>query len=144
MHSSSVVTGSGQLVAILGEAGVGKSRLLYEFTHSHRLLGWLVLETTAISLGRATSYLPVIALLKSYFAIQDRDDLHEIRRKVVEKTLALDEKLEPTLPAILALLDIPVEDDSWHTLDPVQRRRRNIDAVKGLLLQRSSQAAAFS
>jgi class 3 adenylate cyclase/tetratricopeptide (TPR) repeat protein len=130
-----VATGAGQLVAIIGEAGVGKSRLLYEFTHSHRLLGWLVLETTAISLGRGTSYLPVVALLKSYFAIQDRDEQHEIRRKVVEKTLALDEGLEPALPAILALLDIPVEDAGWHTLDPAQRRRRYLDAVRGLILQ---------
>jgi class 3 adenylate cyclase/tetratricopeptide (TPR) repeat protein len=127
--------GLGQLVAIVGEAGVGKSRLLYEFTHSHRLLGWLVLETTAISLGRATSYLPVVALLKSYFAIQDRDDRHEIRRKVVEKVLSLDEELEATLPAILALLDLPIDDAGWHTLDPAQRRRRCLDAVMGLLLQ---------
>lgn len=125
----------GQLVAIIGEAGVGKSRLLYEFTHSHRLLGWLVLETTAISLGRATSYLPVVALLKSYFAIQDRDEQHEIRRKVVEKTRALDKGLEAILPAILALLDIPVDDAGWHALDPIQRRRRNLDAVRSLLLR---------
>jgi len=130
-----VATGSGQLVAIIGEAGVGKSRLLYEFTHSHRLLGWLVLETTAISLGRATSYLPVVALLKSYFAIQDRDEQHEIRQKVIEKTLALDEELESALPAILALLDIPVDDPGWHALDPAQRRRRYLDAVRGLILQ---------
>jgi class 3 adenylate cyclase/tetratricopeptide (TPR) repeat protein len=130
-----VAAGAGQLVAIIGEAGVGKSRLLYEFTHSHRLLGWLVLETTAISLGRGTTYLPVVALLKSYFAIQDRDEQHEIRQKVIEKTLALDEELEPTLPAILALLDIPVDDAGWHALDPVQRRRRYLDAVRGLILQ---------
>jgi class 3 adenylate cyclase/tetratricopeptide (TPR) repeat protein len=130
-----VGTGLGQLVAIIGEAGVGKSRLLYEFTHSHRLLGWLVLESTSISHGSATSYLPVVALLKSYFAIQDRDELHEIRRKVVEKTLALDERLEPTLPAILALLDLPVDDHTWHTLDPIERRRRNLDAVRALLLR---------
>lgn len=130
-----VAAGAGQLVAIIGEAGVGKSRLLHEFTHSHRLLGWLVLETTAISLGRATSYLPVVALLKSYFAIQDRDEQHEIRRKVVEKTLALDEGLEPTLPAILALLDMPVDDQRWHALDPIERRRRNLDAVRSLLLR---------
>ena len=125
----------GQLVAIVGEAGIGKSRLLHEFTHSHRLLGWLVLETTSISLGRSTSYLPVVALLKSYFAIQDRDEQHDIRRKVVKKTLALDEGLEPALSAILALLDIPVEDASWHALDPIQRRRRNLDAVRSLLLR---------
>src|SRR6202022_540283 len=59
----------------------------------------------------------------------------EIRRKVVEKTLALDEGLEPTPPAILALLDIPVDDQSWHALDPIEPRRRNLDAVKSLLLR---------
>ena len=129
----------GQVAAIIGEPGVGKSRLLYEFTHSHRLLGWLVLESTSISHGRATSYAPVIDLLKSYFAIQDRDELHEIREKVLKKVLGLDEALEPTLPALFALLDVPVEDPSWHTLDPAERRRRNLDAVRRLLLREARQ-----
>jgi class 3 adenylate cyclase len=53
-------TGHGQMAAIIGEAGVGKSRLVYEFTHSHRLQGWLVLESASVSYGKATSYLPVI------------------------------------------------------------------------------------
>ena len=71
--------GHGQIVAVVGEAGVGKSRLVYEFTHSHRLQGWRVLESASVSYGKATSYLPVIDLLKSYFKIGDRDDLREIR-----------------------------------------------------------------
>ena len=82
--------GHGQVVAIVGEAGVGKSRLVYEFTHSHRLQGWLVLESASVSYGKATSYLPVIDLLKGYFKIQDRDDLREIREKVTGKLLTLD------------------------------------------------------
>ena len=77
--------GHGQVAAIVGEAGVGKSRLFYEFTHSHRLQGWLILESASVSYGKATSYLPVIDLLKSYFKIQDRDDLREIREKVTGK-----------------------------------------------------------
>jgi class 3 adenylate cyclase len=55
--------GHGQVVAIVGEAGVGKSRLTYEFTHSHRVQGWLILEASSVSYGKATSYLPVIDLL---------------------------------------------------------------------------------
>src|SRR5262249_2001250 len=74
--------GRGQVAAVVGEAGVGKSRLFYEFTHSHRLQDWSMLEAAAVPYGKATSYLPVIDLLKSYFKIQDRDDLHEIREKV--------------------------------------------------------------
>jgi hypothetical protein len=127
--------GHGQVAAIVGEAGVGKSRLLYEFTHSHRLQGWLTLESASASYGKATSYLPVIDLLKGYFKIQDRDDLREIREKVTGKLLTLDRSLEPTLPALLALLDVPVDDARWQTLDPGQRRQRTLDAVKRLLLR---------
>jgi class 3 adenylate cyclase/tetratricopeptide (TPR) repeat protein len=128
-------SGHGQLAAIVGEAGVGKSRLVYEFTHSHRLQGWLALEAASVSYGKATSYLPVIDLLTGYFKIQARDDLREIREKVTGKLLALDRALEPILTALLALLDVPVDDPAWQTLDPAQRRQRTLDAVKRLLLR---------
>jgi len=127
--------GRGQVTALVGEAGVGKSRLVYEFTHSHRLQGWLILEAASVSYGKATSYLPVIALLKGYFKIHDQDDRREIREKVTGKLLTLDEALKPTIPALLALLDVPVDDPEWQTLDPRQRRQRTLDAVKRLLLR---------
>ena len=128
-------TGHGQIAAIIGEAGVGKSRLTYEFSHSHRLQNWLVLESASVSYGKATSYLPVIELLKGYFKIQDRDDLREMREKVTGKLLTLDRALEPVLPPLLALLDVPVDDPTWSALDPGQRRQRTFDAVKRLLLR---------
>jgi class 3 adenylate cyclase len=127
--------GRGQVAALVGEAGVGKSRLVYEFTHSHRLQGWLVLESASVSYGKATSYLPVIELLKGYFKIQDRDDLRGIREKVMGKVLTLDEALKPVLPPLLALLDVPVDDATWGTLDPGQRRLRTLDAVRRLWLR---------
>src|SRR5207237_303874 len=65
--------GRGQIAAVVGEPGVGKSRLVFELTHSHRVEGWLVLESGSVSYGKATSYLPVIDLLKGYFRIGDRD-----------------------------------------------------------------------
>ncbi len=64
----------GHVVALIGEPGVGKSRLVWEFTHSHRTLGWLVLQAGSVSYGKATPYLPVIELLKGYCQIEDRDD----------------------------------------------------------------------
>ncbi|HEU4371765.1 MAG TPA: adenylate/guanylate cyclase domain-containing protein [Methylomirabilota bacterium] len=127
--------GHGQVAAVVGEAGMGKSRLVYEFTHSHRLQGWLVLEAACVSYGKATSYLPVIELLKSYFRIQDRDDLREIREKVTGKLLTLDEALRPTLPALLSMLDIPMDDPTWQALDPGRRRQRTREAVKQLLVR---------
>jgi class 3 adenylate cyclase/tetratricopeptide (TPR) repeat protein len=130
-------TGHGQVAAIVGEAGVGKSRLVFEFTHSHRLQGWLVLEAASVSYGKATSYLPVIDLLKGYFKIQDQDDLRVVQEKVIGKLLTLDEALKPMLPALLALLGVPVDDAAWPALDPVQRRQRTINAVKRVWLRES-------
>src|SRR6202022_876241 len=103
--------------------------------HSHRLHGWLTLESASVSYGKATSYLPAIHLLKSYFKIEDVDDLREIREKVTGKLLTLDRALEQALPALLALLDVPVDDAAWQMLDPAERRRRTLDAVRGLLLR---------
>jgi transcriptional regulator with AAA-type ATPase domain/tetratricopeptide (TPR) repeat protein len=127
--------GHGQVMAVGGEAGVGKSRLIYEVAPAHRLDGWRVLEATAVSYGQAMSYLPVIALLKGYFAIQDRDEPREVSEKVTGKLLTLDAALQPTLPALLALLDVPVDDAAWRRLDPPQRRQRTLDAVRRLLLR---------
>jgi class 3 adenylate cyclase len=127
--------GRGQVVAVVGEPGVGKSRLFWEFTYSHRLQGWLVLESASVSYGKATSYLPVIDLLKSYFKIENRDELREIREKVTGKLLTLDRAMELTLPALLALLDVPVDDTQWNTFDPAQRRHRTLEALRQLLLR---------
>jgi class 3 adenylate cyclase/tetratricopeptide (TPR) repeat protein len=129
--------GHGQVVAIVGEPGVGKSRLVWEVTHSHRVHGWLVLRAGSVSYGKATSYLPVIDLLKGYFAIEDRDGPRAVQEKVTGKLLTLDRALEPSLPALLALLDVPTDDPQWATLDPLQRRRLTLDAVKRLLLRES-------
>jgi class 3 adenylate cyclase len=73
--------GRGQIVAVVGEAGVGKSRLLYEFTHSMPPRGWLLLESSAVPYGKATSYLPIIDLLKQYFRVAERDDHAAIQQK---------------------------------------------------------------
>jgi class 3 adenylate cyclase len=79
--------GRGQVAAIVGEPGVGKSRLVFELTHSHRVEGWLVLEAGSVSYGKATSYLPIADLLRRYFRIGDRDTYRDIREKVTGKLL---------------------------------------------------------
>src|SRR6266545_3069885 len=129
--------GHGQVVAVVGEPGVGKSRLLWEFIHSHRTHGWLVLESSSVSYGKATAYLPVIDLCTSYFGIEARDDARRIREKVTGKLLTLDEALRPVVPGFLSLLNVPVDDPSWETLDPAQRRRRTIDGLRRMLLRES-------
>ena len=127
--------GRGQAVAIIGDPGVGKSRLVFELTHSHDIRDWLVLEARSVSYGKGAAFLPIIDLLKSYFAVGDRDTPDDIQKNVAEKILALDRALEPIVPALLALLDVPVDDRQWQELDAPQRRQRTMDAVKRILLR---------
>ncbi len=128
--------GHGQIVAAMAEAGVGKSRLSYEFKMRKQSEA-LVLEAFSFSHGKASAYLPVVDLLKTYFRIADRDDERTRREKVTGKVLALDRALEDTLPHLFALLGIPVGDARLDEMDPSIRRRRTREAVKSLIVRES-------
>jgi class 3 adenylate cyclase/tetratricopeptide (TPR) repeat protein len=129
--------GQGQVVALIGEPGVGKSRLVYEFLHSHHTQGWLILESSSVSYGKATAYLPVCDLLKAYCHLEDRDDLRTVRAKITGQILTLDENLQDTVPAVLALFEALPADSPFLALDPLQRRRRTLEALKRVLLRES-------
>ncbi|HET7379749.1 MAG TPA: adenylate/guanylate cyclase domain-containing protein, partial [Gaiellales bacterium] len=129
--------GRGQLVAVSGEAGVGKSRLFWELTRSPRTRGWLLLQTAALSYDRMVAYAPVVDLLHDYFHIQAEDDARTAREKVSGKLLTLDESLLAELPVLLALLDVPLEDRKSRALDGLQRRDRARAALKRVLLRES-------
>jgi class 3 adenylate cyclase/tetratricopeptide (TPR) repeat protein len=128
-------TGKGQVVAVVGEPGVGKSRLFWEFTHSHRTKGCLVLETASVSYGKATTYLPVIDLLKDYFEVEPGDDMRKIRERLTGKLLSPDRALERCLAPLLWLLDVTVEDAEWARVDPRARRQRLLDSLRQLVLR---------
>jgi tetratricopeptide (TPR) repeat protein len=130
-------SGHGQVVAAAGEAGVGKSRLVYEFMHSHRTHGWLVLESASVSYGKATPYFPVIDLLKRYVHVEEGDAPRTMRAKVTGQILTLDVSLQETIPALLSLLDALPEDSPFLQLDPPQRRQRTLEALKRVLLRES-------
>src|SRR5215510_11645355 len=130
-------TGHGQVVALVGEAGVGKSRLVYEFVHAHYTQGWRVLESASVSYGKATPYFPILDLLRRYCTIEDRDDTRTVRAKVTGQVLTLDAALQDTIPALLALLEALPDDSSFRTLDPSQRRQRTLEALKRVLLRES-------
>src|SRR5208337_3695905 len=128
--------GHGQVVAAMGEPGVGKSRLFYEFKAIAQA-GALVLEAYSVSHGKASAYLPVIDLLKSYFEIVNEDDERKRREKVTGKIVMLDRALEDTLPYLFGLLGIVEGDDPLAQLDPQFRRRRTLEAIKRILPRES-------
>jgi class 3 adenylate cyclase/tetratricopeptide (TPR) repeat protein len=131
--------GHGQVVAMVGEAGVGKSRLVYEFIHAHYLQGWRLLESASVSYSKATPYFPVIDLLRRDTHVEDGDDIRTIQAKVTERVLTLDATLQETIPALLSLLDALPEESPFRSLDPPQRRRRTLDACKRVLLRASQE-----
>ena len=130
--------GHGQIVGVIADPGVGKSRLCNEFAQSSAAQGCRIVQTGCISYRKTTAYLPVIELLRTYFQIEPRDDVDGIREKVAGRLRALDLALEPFRPAFLWLLDAPDDDAQWRALDPAQRRRALVDGVKRLLLRESS------
>src|SRR5262249_50689065 len=92
--------GHGQVVALVGEAGVGKSRLVYEFVHAHPTPGWLMLESASVSYGKATPYFPVLELLRRYCHVEDQDEARTVRAKVTGPALTLAQALQGTMPAL--------------------------------------------
>jgi class 3 adenylate cyclase/tetratricopeptide (TPR) repeat protein len=149
----------GQILAMVGEAGMGKSRLVHEFTRHQLSPVWLVLEAASVSYGKATPHLPLIELLRCYFQITDRDESENIHERVVTHALELDNMLKDTIPPILSLLGaLPDERHSlasgehdwlsqhqdlmdmvkrFRAMDPQQRRRSTFDALKRLLIRES-------
>src|SRR5262249_13657208 len=109
--------GQGRLVGVVGDAGVGKSRLIWEFARAKRETS-LVLEPRAVPYGRPAASLPVLDLLKAFFGVETRDDTAAIQDKVRRSLASLDPALEGDLSALLALLDAPDANAEWQHLDP--------------------------
>ena len=129
--------GHGQIVAAIADAGVGKSRLVFEFKATSQS-GWLVLEAFSVSHGKATAYLPLIELLHDYFGIEPDDGPRRRREKVAGKVTMLDRSSEEdTLPYLFALLGIVEGADPFAQMDAQVRRRRTQDTVKRILLRES-------
>ncbi len=129
--------GHGQVVAVVGEAGVGKSRLVDQFVQEADTQGWLVLDSAAVSYSQVTPYFPVLDLLRRYCHLEEGEDTRTIQTKVTEQVLALDTTLQDTLPALLALLDALPADSPFLQLEAPQRRQHTFAALKRLLRRES-------
>ena len=128
--------GRGQIVGVMGEPGLGKSRLFYEFKLAAQS-GCRVREAFAVSHGTASPYLPLIELLKAYFQIEPEDDDRQCWAKVMGQVLALDKSLEETLPYLLALFGGEDQDSAIQQMDAQIRRQRTFEALKKLFLLES-------
>jgi class 3 adenylate cyclase/tetratricopeptide (TPR) repeat protein len=129
--------GRGAAVTLVGEAGVGKSRLLQEFLGRVRGRGALVLESDPATWEQSTPYAAVIDLLKRYAGIE-RDDLAaDVRRKLAVRVVGLEKSIEEAVPALLALLDALADDAPFKTVEPRRRRHLTHRALARLVVAES-------
>jgi class 3 adenylate cyclase/tetratricopeptide (TPR) repeat protein len=130
-----MLAGRGQVVSIVGEAGVGKSRLCLEFARRCRARGCLVIEAPAVSYGRAAGYRPGVELHRRYFQVESGDDPATVRDKVAARLRDLDPELEEGVPAILWVLGVAQDGGGVGAMDPAVRRRYVMRAVHRLVAQ---------
>jgi predicted ATPase len=130
-------SGSGQVVGIVGEAGVGKSRLLLELRGMLPQGEYTYLQGRCLHYGGSMPYLPLLDILRSYFDIKEGDREFVVKKKMNQKILQLDEKLESILPPLHEILSLKVDDEGYLRLHPQQKRDRTFEAIRDLLIRES-------
>jgi class 3 adenylate cyclase/tetratricopeptide (TPR) repeat protein len=130
-------SGMGQIVAVMAEPGVGKSRLFFEFKTKLQS-EWKVIEAFSVAHGRGSAYLPVVELLRDYFGITGDDKAPERREKIAATALSLDPSLQDGLPYLNALLEVTEDKERLAGMEPRLRKTRTLEAVSRLLLAESA------
>jgi class 3 adenylate cyclase/tetratricopeptide (TPR) repeat protein len=129
--------GSGQALSIMGEAGVGKSRLLHEFRNALANENITFLEGRCLVYSRGEAYHPIIDTLKSNFDIREGDSDERIREKVRSGLKLVEVEEEKTLPYFLELLSVKDSGIDTISMSPEARKERTMEALKWLVLSGS-------
>jgi class 3 adenylate cyclase/tetratricopeptide (TPR) repeat protein len=130
-------SGSGQVVGIVGEAGLGKSRLCYEFEETCRARGIPVQHASGVSHGKAIALLPILELFRQVLGISLGDDEREARQKIAGAIVLLDEELREELPLLFDFLGVPDSERPAPALDGEARQRRLLALLKRYSIARS-------
>jgi predicted ATPase len=128
------MTGDGIMALFVIEAGVGKSRLLLEFRNRLPQDEFTYLEDRCLHYGGTMPYLPILDILRSYFEIKEGDLEFILKKKMEEKVLELDEGLKKGLPFFQDLLSVKVDDEEYLKLEPKQKRDRDFESIRDLLI----------
>jgi class 3 adenylate cyclase len=130
--------GDAQVIGIVGEAGVGKSRLCQEFVERHRASGMPVYHITGQAHASSIPLLPVLELMRAYFDITELDSDQAARERIAGKLLLLDESFAEDLPLIFDFLAVPDPERPSQRMDPEARQRQLLDLTKRLIHAQSA------
>jgi len=134
-----VRSGEGQVVGIVGDAGVGKSRLLLEFINLLPQNEYTYLAGHCLNYGSTFAYLPVLDMLKEYFGIKSCDREYVIKKKMGDKLLRLNRELQKDIPPFQAILSLKVDDQRFNQLEPQQKREKTFEAIRNLFVRLSQE-----
>ena len=129
--------GMGQVVGIVGEAGIGKSRLLLQLREVIPTEEYTYIEGRCLHYGSPMAYLPILDVLRSYFDVKEGEQESLIRKKMEEKIIRLNENFKDILPPLHEILSLKVEDEEYLKLIPQQKRERTFESIKNLLVRES-------
>ena len=130
-----VESGEGQVIGLVGEAGVGKSRLLLEFRSLLPRDGYTYLEGQCLHYGGLIPYLPILDILRSFLGVKEGESEQVIRDRLKERIFGLDENLRQIIPPLQELLSLKVEDEVFGKLEPKQKREKTFEALRDLLIR---------
>jgi hypothetical protein len=136
--------GDAHVVGVVAEAGVGKSRLCYEFVQRCRARGIAVHEAHGVAHGKMVPYLLVLEFLRAYFGIGEQDTAQATREKIAGRLLLRDPALADALPLLLDFLGVPDPERPLPRLDPEVRQHRLFEAMKRLTPARSRREPGVS
>jgi class 3 adenylate cyclase len=136
--------GHPQVIGIVGEAGVGKSRLCHEFVERKRAIGIPVYHVAGLAHAKSVPFLPVLQLMRSYFDITEQDSNQTARERIAGKLLLLDESFAEDLPLLFDFLAVPDPERPLQRIDPEARQRRLLDVIKRLIHAQSTRQPGIS
>jgi class 3 adenylate cyclase/tetratricopeptide (TPR) repeat protein len=136
--------GHAQIVGIVGDAGLGKSRLCYEFLERCRARGLMTYETTGVAHGKAIPFLPVLRLFRAFYGITEQDSAATARERIAGRLLLLDERLRESLPLNFDFMGVPDPENPAPRIDPEARQRQMFDIVRRVIQARGQKETTIT
>jgi class 3 adenylate cyclase/tetratricopeptide (TPR) repeat protein len=137
-----VLAGRGHVVGVVGEAGVGKSRLCFEFVERARARGLRVLHGSGLPHGKNIPLLPILDVFRQYYGISEQDDPRTAREKIAGRLLLIDERFRELLPVLFDFFGTPDPDRPAPVMSPEARHRQIFGVLRAVVEHRDPHAPA--